>query len=143
MPWLSILSFFKSRNAQYGLAIVVGLIVLYVVVRKLFKKPYTEKPLPDNGQGIPAGWEPVMRALVEELHHVLNDWVSGSVKEMTFRKINDETTPDQLTAIYNEFNRLYQKEEGRTLTQWIKDEWLVGGESRNRLVNRLISNKLP
>ena len=111
------------------MAVVV--VVIWWVGRQMGKEAADKaarKPLPNSGSGIPqerqadgtmASWSPT--AIANELYSVMNStWATGWDKQQAYSKAM-ALTPDQLTALYNDFNRRHGR--GETLTQWIDDEW--------------------
>lgn len=97
------------------------------------------EPLPNNGAGIPSGWSPA--PLVSKLFKVLDgvDWFASNDDKKTVYGELSSLTKDQLTAVYNEFNRLYGKvEDGQltyTLYNWIDDD--SGDDSKVRALAAL------
>ena len=96
--------------------------------------------LPNNGTGIPAGWDPNMRAAA--LYEVMSGIGLTSEKESEWATCMS-LTDDQLTAVYGAFNRRYCAGDDQTLTSWIK--WETGaffGSVKPSLLQRLRSLNL-
>jgi|GEM_PF-1610906 len=131
----------KNAFARWTLIAIVVLLLVFLVGKALGKnKAFKPIKLPDNGQGIPVGWEPQMFALVTELFKVMDGLFTTSVdKENAWVRLN-VLTNDQITAVYNEFNRQFGKKNKGTLTDWIADEkWTAIGSIQNQLVSRMKS----
>ena len=97
--------------------------------------------LPDNGSGIPHGWNPDVRATA------LYDVMSGVFTLTATKEAEWATcmtlTNDQLTAVYGAFNRRYCSDDDQTLTSWIK--WEGGayfGSVKDAFLHRLRSLNL-
>lgn len=81
--------------------------------------------LPNSGSGIPKGWDP--DPIVQDLYDAIKGASDDGQKKQTAFAAAYALTPDQLTAVYNEFNRQYQKgDKDRNLYNWINDEWVSG-----------------
>jgi len=134
---------FQSKPLQIFLIVVVLALGIYLYGRKAGKeKASRPAPLPNNGQGIPVGWEPTK--FTDNLHDVLSGiFTSAYEKEKAFVAANSLVN-DQLVAIYNDFNHRYGGKSG-TLTQWLIDEFNVaaGDSVRDALVARLRSLNCP
>lgn len=128
-----------NKFIRWTLIIVIVLVVMYLIGRAagLRKAEKDQVKLPNNGLGIPTGWDPV--PLANELFTVMDGVASNGTiqKDRVFNKCLG-LTPDQLVAVYNAFNRLFRSKNDGTLTQWLRDEWLAP-ESRNYLVAKLVS----
>lgn len=118
---------FQSKPFQIFLIIVIVAAIIYFAGRKAGEDKKEEeliapKPLPDSGQGVPTNWEPQRDAIVKELFDTMDGlFTLSGYKEKAWTKLHN-LTRDQLTAVYNEFNRLYQSKGQGTLYQWIRDE---------------------
>ena len=67
--------------------------------------------------------------------------VSDSDKTDMLQHLNS-ITDSELTLVYNEFNKVYQKKEGQTLTQFIDDNAgsvTANGDEVDKLLNRMNS----
>lgn len=110
---------FQSRPFQIFIivAAIIGL-VYWFGIKYGRQSSLQDSPLPNNGSGIPAGWKP--DNLVLEGFDVLDgvDWTGP--KEAWLLKLL-VLTDDQLTAVYNKFNKAYGK-KGNTMTKWILDD---------------------
>lgn len=120
----------NSRLALIVFAVCVALIVFtYFIGRSSGKNKATadrtqEKALPNNGQGIPAGWSP--EAIVTELFDAMDGLLAwSSTRENAYTKLTT-LTKDQLVAVYNRFNQLHSDKDNGSLYQWIKDEAYSG-----------------
>lgn len=140
MPFL--LSIWNNKTIRWGLIILTGLVLLYLYGRSAGKKKALEdlnqEPLPNNGQGIPTGWDP--KPVANRLFTVLDGfWTAAATKEPVFQEAYSLTN-DQLVAVYNSFNGLFGSKGKGTLTEWIRDDWnfSIGGK-RDPLIERLVS----
>ena len=142
MP-LFLLSIWKNPTLRYLIIGLLVLITVYLLARASGKrkalKDLNIKPLPDNGNGIPIGWDPL--PLANEIFTKLDGvftWAAD--KETSFAKAM-ELTNDQLVALYNSFNRNFGGPKG-SLTKWLRDEFNVSvGGVRNQLVSKLVNLK--
>jgi hypothetical protein len=137
---------FQSKPFQIFLIVVIVAAIIYFAGRKAGKEGVlAPKPLPDSGQGVPTNWEPQRDAIVKELFDAMDGyWVLSGTKETAWKKLHN-LTRDQLTAVYNEYNRLYQDKGQGTLYQWINDElspprWL--SEAKDKAMTLLEQNSL-
>jgi hypothetical protein len=123
----------KSRAFQWFVVVAVILIFAYILYRQGVKSGgfQAAKKLPNNGNGIPAGWTPT--ALSDELWKRLKtyDWYeyfggvnasSDDARIPVMARLMDLTN-DQITAVYNDYNARYGNKDGKTsLTAKIADE---------------------
>jgi len=141
---------FQSKPFQIFLIIVIVAAIIYFAGRKAGADKTKEeliapKPLPDSGQGVPTNWEPQRDAIVKELFNAMDGYfILSGTKETAWKKLHN-LTRDQLTAVYNEFNRLYQDKGQGTLYQWIDSElspprWL--SEAKDKAMTLLEQNGL-
>ena len=134
----------KKRNLYLKLwdrspvVTIIGTVIVgyfgYKGVQRLFaieKKPPPPKRLPTAGSGIPLGWVPT--PYTNMIYKALDGWITSG-KERAYITLLS-FTDDQLTAVYNDWNRLYQPEEG-TLTDRLIEETLKPPQS-NELISRL------
>ncbi len=126
----------NNRVAVILFAIAVILIVfIYFVGRssgknKAQKDQKQDTKLPNNGQGIPAGWSP--DPIVAELFDAMDGiFAWSSTRENAYAKLTS-LTKDQITAVYNTFNRKHGKADN-TLYNWIKDEAYSGPQQSKAL----------
>jgi hypothetical protein len=115
------------------------------------RKVPKDTELPNAGSGIPVigtdqngkkiSWSP--NAIVSDLFDALNgSFVMAATKEELFIRMLD-LTDDQLTAVYNKFDKDHYDKDNGTMTQWIKDEFNVSiGSVRDELVRRLQNLRL-
>jgi hypothetical protein len=142
-----VFSVFSSKPLQ--IAIVVGGLILFIYFKgkaDAKDKELFENPLPNSGDGIPItgrdengkpiSWDPT--PLAHELENVLSGVMTWAYeKERTFQKLT-VLTNDQLTALYNTFNKLFYDKSGETMTDWIANEFNVATTSvRKDIVTRL------
>lgn len=128
----------SNRFVRYTAIALVVVAVVFLVGKSVGKKKEEKKQvkLPNNGQGIPANWDP--KPLANEFYRLFNGvFTWASQKEVVMGKLF-ALTDDQLVAVYNAFNKHYHSGEG-TLTKWLEDEFNVApGGVRNALVERLV-----
>lgn len=121
------------RNKWFWIA-VGGILIIYLIYAAGKKAASgTSAPLPNNGTGIPAGWTATQDAMV--LHDAMDNgsWVLGAgygTDEDAIWGVLEGKTDDQLVAIYNEFNRLYQAESEMDLMDWFEED--LEGDDLNR-----------
>lgn len=138
----SILEIWNIKPIRYGFIAVALVLTIYLLGKSAGKKKGREevdqKPLPNNGQGIPTGWDP--KPLANEVFQQLDGWTTWAAnKEETFVKL-ETLTSDQLVAVYNAFNKLFGPKGKGTMTDWLRDELNVSiGGRRDGLVTKLIS----
>lgn len=146
--WLKILT---NKWVLLALVIIGSGLTIYFVGKSTGKKKGqgTQAKLPNSGSGIPKGWDPapIARATYDSLKGLLTSPVR---KQQTYSMLY-ALTNDQLTAVYNEFNRLYQGGlKGDTLYTWIKDEWvnydpfttIFSNDDRPLLLAKMVNLKL-
>lgn len=105
--------------------IIGGLILIAVIIlvtRALVRGHRDKKqPLPNNGAGIPTGWDAEGDArTLHDAMQGLNLFDSGY--DTVIATLSGKTD-DQLVAIYNEFNRLYASEGEGNLIDWFEDDF--------------------
>lgn len=140
MPALLIL--WNNKAIRYGFLALAGLVIFYLWAKAAGQKKalsdLKQAPLPNNGNGIPAGWDP--KPVANRVFTVLDGvWTAAATKEPVFQELYSLTN-DQLTAVYNAFNFLFSSKGKGTLTEWIRDDWnySIGGK-RDPLIDRLVS----
>jgi cbb3-type cytochrome oxidase subunit 3 len=113
----------KNRAFQWFLVVFAILLIAYLIYRQGQKSGgfQAAAKLPNNGSGIPQGWTPTK--LVDELWDNLGtifwSWTERNSKIETLLNL----TPDQLAAVYNDYNYRYGKKDGNTsLTKKISKE---------------------
>ena len=83
-----------------------------------------DHPLPNSGSGIPAGWgSPQAEGYADRLHAALglfSNSDSSAEKTITQTLV---LTSDQLTAVYNAYNRKYCTDASSTLTTDLDGGW--------------------
>lgn len=143
MPFL--LSIWQNKTARWVLLGLIGLVLFYVWARAAGKKKALEDakqaPLPNNGSGIPVGWDP--KPLANRLFEVMDGVTTSSmVKEPVFAETYG-LSADQLTAVYNAFNLMFASKGDGTLTQWLRDERNYSLQGvKPQLIARLVSLNL-
>lgn len=83
--------------------VVISLILIlaiYFTGKAAGRRPQVK--LPDNGSGIPTGWDPGPAAI--NLHEAMNGW--GTDEDRIFDTLS-QLTIDQCAAVYNEYNTRY------------------------------------
>lgn len=138
--WAQIL---QNRFLYIILLILAAIAGIYFWGRSSGKRKAggTQAKLPDSGMGIPKNWNPA--PVVEQIHSALKGLLTPTLnKQLAFQSLL-ALTGDQLTAVYNEFNRRYQGgQKGDTLTQWIRDEWFTSSfhtDLKDKLIEKLVS----
>ena len=121
----------SNRNLYIILAIVVVVVVAGYLLYRQGKKS-AERPkdveYPNNGTGIPAGWS--AEIIADNLHDVMDGLFTLPItKDAAWLKLRDLPTNDMVIAVYNVFNQKYFNKDDGTLTQWIKDESVLGWPS--------------
>lgn len=136
----------RSKVVPIVITVVAIALLLFIYFQgkktgKLKEQLNSAKPekLPNNGSGIPANWSP--NGLVAKLHKVLDgvDWfMSNDDKKSAYGELAS-LTKDQITAVYNAFNKAYgEVENGKytyTLYNWISDD--SGDDSKVRALAAL------
>lgn len=138
----------KSWPVKYWVFLVLGLVVLVLIVLGLLylfgDKRKTVKvkkyDLPEQGQGIPTGFNP--ETVASDLFNALkgSDFDDMEIVK-ALRKFNELTTDDMKVLAYNTFNESYQghdeNEENFTLREWVNDEymWTSAGETQREIFN--------
>jgi hypothetical protein len=118
--------FFKSRPFQIFIIVAIVVAVIYYAGKAAGKRKAEEAIVkyPDNGQGIPKGWDP--KPLSDRLYIVLKGiWTLAGEKEVPIYDAWNLPTKDMLAALNNRFNSDYLKEGKGTLIDWLTDEWNV------------------
>lgn len=98
-----------------GIFVLIVLIAVGIYIYRRGKKKGSMAEFPTSGQGIPAGWSPA--AVVEKVIGSMQGF--GTDEKMLFGAL-DGLTPDQLAAVYNEFN--HRSPGGETLFEWFRSE---------------------
>ena len=93
-----------------------------------------EKKLPHGSTDIPSGWE--ARSFSTELHSALSGYPGSLDRKREIASELYSMTDGQLTAVYNDFNLMYAKENSGTMTDWIRDEYWTPSNF-DTLLNRL------
>jgi hypothetical protein len=136
------LSVFSSKPLQ--IALVVGALLFFVYWQG--KKAEKEKdlfnnPYPEPGGAVPTNWNAT--PLANDLHNVLDGlFTSAYEKERVFAKVAILTN-NQLTELYNTFNKLFYEKSQETMTEWIANEYNYALSSdRNKILSTLRSLNL-
>jgi hypothetical protein len=130
-------------NKPFQIFLIGALLLggIYLIGMKMGKDKVEAKiiPLPDNGSGIPAGFNAVWYA--NNLHRIMTGVHLSGTKDGVFKQVLDLPSKDMLMAVYNQFNALYMKEGHGTLVKWLQDEWYYDWTSgiKDNLINALIS----
>ena len=119
---------FNSKETKIiwiiAIALVLAIIIWFIGKRNGKRDKGTQANLPNNGNGIPTGWSPKPDA-VKLYNAMQSDWYNpfdwGTDEDAIF-SVLESKTPDQVAAIYNEFNRLYYSEYGCDLICWLESE---------------------
>lgn len=93
------LTMFQNKNFWIGVLIIL---VIAGVIYYFGKKAGKKLPLPNGGSGIPQGWSPVQSA--ERLYAAMDGL--GTDEDAIWNVLADKT-PDQLAAIYNEYQHRF------------------------------------
>jgi hypothetical protein len=140
MGYAIIAKVFTSKPFLIILVVAIILAAVYLSGRRKGKEQaYEYVPLPDGGASIPSAWKDGnLKEIVAELADRLDGVLTWDIeKEKSFATLM-ALTDDQLTAVYNEFNRQFEHKGQGTMTQWIVDEWSVSIVTiRPALVKRL------
>lgn len=127
----------RNRAFQWLLVAVVLLLFVYLIYRQGQKSGGFEKakPLPDGGNGIPAGWSTTK--LVDELWDNLDSFYWWKVIDINgdyrgeLMTVLLSLSKDQLTAVYNDYNFRYGNKDGKTsLTKKINGEYWLTNKSQ-------------
>lgn len=128
---------FANKPLQIALIVAALAVGIYWYGKtSAFDKQKLNPALPNNGQGIPAGWSP--EPLAGKLYQVMNGVFGFAKDKETQWQIAMSLTNDQLTAVYGAFNRMYCANSNETLTTWIDDESAIyTGSVKGPLLARL------
>jgi hypothetical protein len=82
-----------------------------------------DHPLPNSGTGIPANWSATAVRFADDLHGIIDGvfTLSGAKDRVCSTVL--ALTNDQITAIYNAYNRKYCTDSASTLTRDLDGEW--------------------
>lgn len=105
--------------------IVLGIgVVTYFSVRKWIKNRPPKVDYPNNGQGIPLGFNAI--AYAQRAHDAMKGPSITSAqmlyKDVTLAEIANLQTDDMFVAVYDTFNKMYMNEGQGTFAQWVNDE---------------------
>jgi hypothetical protein len=133
---------FQSKPFQIFIIFAIVVAIIYYAGRSAGIKKAEESivQLPDNGSGIPKGFNPTPYA--NELYDVMKGLgqLTGT-KDKAFRRSLELPTDDMLAAVNNKFNQLYLNRGSGTLIKWLEDEiwydYFTG--IKNKLITRLKS----
>ena len=111
-----------------SVVIVLGIgVVTYFSVRKWLKNRPPKVNYPNNGQGIPVGFDAVQYA--EKAHKGMSGltvWAGDILKRDTaIGEILKLQTDDMFVAVYDTFNKMYMKDGDGTLKEWIDAEYFL------------------
>lgn len=130
------------------IGIFVFVIFVGIIVFVYFKGKHSAEPPKvhyqnSNGAGLPAGWEPL--PLVDQLYNTMKGLLNSPLKrDAAWINLAKLETPDMVRNIYDIFNQIHFSEGNGTLTQWIKDESVLGWPStaKDAALNALAQLKL-
>jgi hypothetical protein len=133
---------FQSKPFQIFIIFAIVVAIIYYAGRSAGLKKAEESvvKLPDNGSGIPKGFDPTPYA--NELFEVMKGLgqLTGA-KDKAFRKTLELPTNDMVAAVNNKFNQLYLSRGSGTLVKWLEDEmwydYFTG--IKDKLITRLKS----
>lgn len=113
----------KSKAFQWFLVVFAVLLIAYLIYRKGQQSSGFQKAaaLPNSGSGIPQGWTPtkIVDEIWDNLGTVFWSWTERNTKIDTLLNL----TPDQLAAVYNDYNYRYgTKDSNTSLTKKISKE---------------------
>lgn len=105
-------------------AVVIIIIIIYSIGKAAGKGP-KQKPLPNGGQGIPEGWDPIPSAT--ELHdamfgnngYIITGW--GTDETKIFATLSN-LTPDMAAATENAYNAKYYPKGNGDLVSDLENE---------------------
>lgn len=82
-----------------------------------------DHPLPNSGAGIPTNWDAQAVQFADNLHGVIDGLftLSGAKDRICSQVLG--LTNDQITAIYNAYNKKYCTDSMATLTRDLAAEW--------------------
>jgi hypothetical protein len=105
-----------------SVVIILGITALASFgIYKHFKNAPPKVIYPNNGLGIPAGWDASI--LARKLHDAMKGvFTMTGTKDVAFLELYNLGTDDMFAAVYDTYNQLYMSEGDGTLRQWINDE---------------------
>lgn len=117
---------FRSKAFQWFVVVTFILLLVYLIYRKGQKSGGFQAPkaLPNSGSGIPQGWTPT--AISDKLWNSLGTIFWSWTERNAIIDVLLTLTPDQLTAVYNDYNYRYGKDDNnKSLTSTIKGEFFL------------------
>ncbi len=123
---------------------VLGVLLLVVLALWLYKRLYKFAPVkyPDGGKGLPPNWQTQGNELADELFEAIDGITdSTSYRETVFSKLL-VLTNDQLVYVYNTYNQKYGKQDNKTLTVAISEEYMWGSSIQKQTLALLKKNNL-
>ncbi|MGI4862469.1 MAG: hypothetical protein ACRYFZ_00985 [Janthinobacterium lividum] len=102
-----------------------------------------DHPLPNSGSGIPTNWSATAVKFADDLHGIIDGLftLSGAKDRVCSQVL--ALTDDQITAIYNAYNRKYCTDSSATLTRDLDGEfWRPVSGKLGDLVSKLKSLNL-
>lgn len=103
-------------------AVLLGLVYWYGRNSISDKMKY-DHPLPNSGSGIPANWDATAVKLADDLYSIIDGlFTLSGAKDRICSTVLSKTN-DQITAVYNAYNRKYCTDSSATLTRDLDGEW--------------------
>jgi hypothetical protein len=133
-----------SRPLQIFLiaAVLLGLVYWYGRNSISDKMKY-DHPLPNSGSGIPANWDATAVKLADDLYSIIDGLFTLSGTKDRVCSTVLALTNDQITAVYNAYNRKYCTDSSATLTRDLDGEfWRPVSGKLGELVAKLKSLNL-
>jgi hypothetical protein len=133
-----------SRPLQIFIIAAVVLAFVYWYGRNsISDKNKYDHPLPNSGSGIPANWDATAVKFADDLHGIIDGlFTLSGLKDRVCSSVL-ALTNDQITAVYNVYNRKYCVGSSATLTRDLQDEWWRPSSGKlGELVTKLISLNL-
>ncbi len=133
-----------SRPLQIFIIAAVVLALVYWYGRNSISDTMKyDHPLPNSGSGIPANWDATAVKFADDLHGIIDGlFTLSGLKDRVCSSVL-ALTNDQITAVYNAYNRKYCVGSSATLTRDLDDEWWRPSSGKlGDLVNKLKSLNL-
>lgn len=118
----------NSRALQIIIVVAILVAVIYIKGRADGKdaiSKYDAKDLPNNGKGIPDGFDEIANKLVDDLWSAFRGWGLniGNYREALYTVMMNYTD-DMLIAVDNKYNSRYGQKGGLTLVEEIANTWV-------------------
>jgi hypothetical protein len=124
---------FLIRAKEVGGKILTSKIFIYAVIilasilalKGFFKKDkFEEKKLPDSGSGLPRGWGvQEAKLLAAEADDVISGLTTLNGTKEKFASKLMALSNDQITLVYNAYNKSFGENNKETLTEAMNNEW--------------------